>query len=496
MGSHQDNAQEVEEKPNPNPSCISSEPPQLQLPQSQQPPCWKCKGYGRKYSKSTKQYDGSLCKVCNGQGYRLPSTKSQSLENQAGRILELRGYPNDHPLKQYFPDGFAGPRAVWGTVSQRRNNKQTKGGDDDDTTYWEDLPTNLKPCDGELVASLGCGDWRIYQVANGNKLTVDDFICAYVAAQEMRKRGYGVQQQQRQQDDDDDDADNVVKTTYGEIMFGGMQPKSTNLQVEKDYFTHADLGTGCGSVLMMIAWAFWGHVRSVGVEAQEISFRCLNRGLEWNVGSDGTNPNDIVKVKQHDLRSWDGTVPGGNDGKMSLKPPYKLITGTPPYFPIDSFVASQNHDQKVRCRVPTRGSASDYIDTASRLLADDDKNGGVFCMVEAAFEKAEATVIETAQKCGMTIERRLDVITRAGLPPRFSCWVMTKGKTVSGRNPNKDATNTFSIGTLTIRNTDLTRTEEYSAALEVMGWVDFEKSKCKSEKKMVELEGLGLDNSL
>jgi hypothetical protein len=47
-----------------------------------------------------------------------------------------------------------------------------------------------------------------------------------------------------------------------------------------------------------------------------------------------------------------------------------------------------------------------------------------------------------------------------------------------------------------IRNTDLTRTEEYSAALEVMGWVDCEKLKCKSEKKMVELEGLGLDNSL
>ena len=70
----------------------------------------------------------------------------------------------------------------------------------------------MKPRNGEIVASLGCGDWRIYQVANGNKLTVDDFICAYVAAQEMRKRGYGIQ-----------DDDNVVKTTYGEIMFGGIQ---------------------------------------------------------------------------------------------------------------------------------------------------------------------------------------------------------------------------------------------------------------------------------
>ena len=113
-GSHQDDVQ-VEEKSNPN----HSESPQQQQQQSkQQPPCWKCKGHGHKYSKSTQEYNGSLCKVCNGNGYRLPSTKSQSLANQSGRILQLRGYPDDHPLKQqqYFPDGFAGPRAVWGKV--------------------------------------------------------------------------------------------------------------------------------------------------------------------------------------------------------------------------------------------------------------------------------------------------------------------------------------------------------------------------------------------
>jgi tRNA1(Val) A37 N6-methylase TrmN6 len=102
---------------------------------------------------------------------------------------------------------------------------------------------------------------------------------------------------------------------------------------------------------------------------------------------------------------------------MSLKPPYKLITGTPPYFPMNGFVASKNQDQKVGCRVTTHGSASDYIKTASGLLAEDDKNGGAFCMVEATSDKAEAAVIETAQECGITIERRLDVITRAGRPP-------------------------------------------------------------------------------
>eukprot|EP00536_Pseudo-nitzschia_multiseries_P012923 jgi/Psemu1/309538/fgenesh1_kg.521_\ len=202
---------------------------------------------------------------------------------------------------------------------------------------------------------------------------------------------------------------------------------------------------------MMTAWAFLGEVRSVGVEAQEISFGCLQRGLEWNLGSRGTSPNDVVQIRHTDLRTWDGCGIGidiGNGGSTnantstrasssgaggsaataaeqtsgggggggddtqdppsssssslpSLRPPYRLITGTPPYFPTDSFVASQNHEQKVRCRVPTRGGAPDYIETASRFLleegCDETKTEtgeeGVFCMVEAAFDKAEAGVL-------------------------------------------------------------------------------------------------------
>lgn len=202
--------------------------------------------------------------------------------------------------------------------------------------------------------------------------------------------------------------------------------------------------------------------------------------------------------------------------------PYQLITGTPPYFPLDSFVASQNHEQKVRCRVPTRGGAPDYIATASRFLLEEscDEDGvgseGVFCMVEAAFDKAKAGVLQAAKKHGMRVRRRIDVVTRVGLPPRFSCWVMTKKSNsetnkatpavstmatdgeANGNEGNKTESNNtgekntegkdgFPIETLTLRNADLTRTEEYTNAMEIMGWVDFEKFKSKREKSLNEV---------
>jgi tRNA1(Val) A37 N6-methylase TrmN6 len=310
-------------------------------------------------------------------------------------------------------------------------------------------------------------------MAHGNKLTVDDFICAWVAAEEMRKRGYGLPTKKN---------DAVRASISGEPMFGMTRPQSDDGSRNTSQFTHADLGTGCGSVLMTIAWAFCGQVRSVGVEAQTISFGLLRRGLEWNLGIDGTRDGDTFRILKEDLRTWNGGIETRQHEekgeKMSLHAPFQLITGTPPYFPLDSFVPSENHNQKVRCRIPTRGGASSYIETASRLLS---KDNGVFCMVEAAFDKAASAVLHTAQTCRMKIHRRLDVITRAGLPPRFSCWVMVKMK-----EDEDSRVNDFLVESFTLRNSDFTRTKEYSSAMEVMGWVDFEQSNNRPGKTFLE----------
>lgn len=522
--------------------------------------CWKCKGKGLKFQKSTQSYDGPTCKVCNGEGIRKRSKRSNVLASAPGKILNLRGYPEDHSLRKIFPDGFAGPRAVWGNAASshhlrhRHLNNGRDGHDEGDHGYndscaYDDLPNNLRPREGEIIGSLGCGDWRIYQIADGNKLTVDDFVCAWVAAQEMRKRGYGAQLHRENAVIKCCDGDGDVRSN-NEKMFGGKtdnekHPKlgqsvginKHNLDMENNYgFNHADIGTGCGSVLMMIAWAFLGEIRSVGVEAQSISFECLRRGLGWNLGRDGTSTKDTVQIIQNDLRTWDGcgvnddefhktgarttklNVSGRNDQSSCIRAPYRLITGTPPYFPLDSFVASQNHEQKVRCRVPTRGGAMDYIEVASRFLMeeklensieypDGNVREGVFCMVEAAFDKAEAAVLDAVKKFNMRVRRRVDVVTRSGLPPRFSCWVMTKKnsskidkedsttascqadneETKSKKESNTDGCDPFPIEIFTLRNADLSRTIEYTHAMEVMGWVDFEKSKSKRNKTMKEM---------
>jgi hypothetical protein len=540
--------------------------------------CWKCKGKGLKFQKSTQSYDGPPCKVCSGIGSRKRSKRSKVLASAPGKILNLRGYPEDHSLRKIYPDGFSGPRAVWGSAAGSRHlrrhhlgngcgGSRSGGGDNeynnDSQNTYDDLPNNLRPHEGEIVSSLGCGDWRIYQIADGNKLTVDDFVCAWVAAEEMRKRGYGAHLHRENATIKDCDDDN--RCDDGK-MFGGRivnhlkddQPDGTHqsnfAENNGHRFNHADIGTGCGSVLMMIAWAFLGEIQSIGVEAQSISFNCLQRGLEWNLGRDGTFSKDVVQIRQNDLRTWDGcgvndlevskvgttatTTPigdGKNDQSPGLRAPYRLITGTPPYFPLDSFVASQNHEQKVRCRVPTRGGAPDYIEAASRFLMEEkfdkkieggetvngvDKHSpietsseGVFCMVEAAFDKAEANVLDAAKKFNMRVRRRVDVVTRFGLPPRFSCWVMTKKNTSKtnegasttafndGRSSkeaankkaekkeekNNDDCDSFPIEIFTLRNADLTRTKEYTNAMEIMGWVDFEKSKRKIKKSLKEM---------
>ena len=226
------------------------------------------------------------------------------------------------------------------------------------------------------------------------------------------------------------------------------------------------------------------------MEAQPVSYSLCRRGLRWNLGADGTGAADVVQVSHADLRTWDG---GGGGGMR-----YDLLTGTPPYFPPDRFVPSQNHHQKVRCRVPTRGAAADYVAAAARLLAA----AGVFVMVEAAREQAAAAVWAAVARHGLVVARRLDVVTRDGLAPRFSCWVIqrrpspppcaatadggegsdrqaggggARGQQAGGSSSADPDGGSFAVTTLTLRaERTLRRTPEYVAAMEKMGWIDYE----------------------
>jgi hypothetical protein len=91
---------------------------------------------------------------------------------------------------------------------------------------------------------------------------------------------------------------------------------------------------------------------------------------------------------------------------------------------------------------------------------------------------------EAIQKHGLHVLRRLDVITRTGLPPRFSCWLLTTRDSSTNHGNTDHETfstrdNNFVIETLTIRNEDQSRTLEYVEAMESLWWVDFEMTKEK-----------------
>lgn len=123
-------------------------------------------------------------------------------------------------------------------------------------------------------------------MANGHKLTVDDFICAWVAAEEMRKLGCGLVQ---------------------EGLFGQVGDSSID---NNKVFHHADLGCGCGSVLMTLAWVCPTVIRSHGVEADAL----CGRGLLWNLGHDGSDSSHHFQLSHEDLRTWNGgnLAPLGN----------------------------------------------------------------------------------------------------------------------------------------------------------------------------------------
>ena len=174
--------------------------------------CWKCNGARFKFSKKRKAFcaEAGNCGVCMGTGKLRPSKKSRLQTNSKGVVKLPRGPPDGGKYK--------GPPAH-GSAHK--------------------LPAGqnlVKP--GETVMPLGCGDWlvreidrlrrrypvlilsftcvQIFQLTSGHKLTVDDFFCAWVAVVQTRSI---------------------------------LNPKKQQLQ-------YVDLGCGCGSVLMHLAWAF------------------------------------------------------------------------------------------------------------------------------------------------------------------------------------------------------------------------------------------------
>src|SRR5438045_5759764 len=130
-------------------------------------------------------------------------------------------------------------------------------------------PGGVEPEEGETLDYI-CGDFRIFQYANGHRYSTDDVLTAWYATL---------------------CAPRVARA--------------------------ADLGSGIGSVALIVAWRLPG-ARLFTVEAQAISSLLARKTMRYN-GID-----DRVTIYDGDLR--DASI-------LSADAPFDLVTGSPPYFP-------------------------------------------------------------------------------------------------------------------------------------------------------------------
>jgi len=169
------------------------------------------------------------------------------------------------------------------------------------------------------------------------------------------------------------------------------------LEVSPAVSRHLDLGTGIGTVGLLVLWGLGERARLTAIEAQAVSHRLLLANIAENRLSERVQP------LHGDLREFE------SDER------FPLITGSPPYFPTSAGIVPQD-SQKAHARFELRGDVSDYARTAQRFLASD--GWFVFCFPTPQKARALAAVAGA----GLSVVRMRDVIPRASLPPLFSLF--------------------------------------------------------------------------
>jgi tRNA1Val (adenine37-N6)-methyltransferase len=206
-------------------------------------------------------------------------------------------------------------------------------------------PGGPAPEEGETLDYL-CGHWRIFQYAKGHRYSVDDLLVAWFA------------------------------------LNHGPSPSRI-----------ADLGSGISSVALAMAWRSPGS-EFLTVEAQEMSLALARKSVAYNgVGSRFTQ-------RHGDLR---------DDQPFRDLPPFDLVTGTPPYWPLGSRSEAE-HPQATPARLEVRGSIADYARRARAILAP----GGLFATVFPNDQEARA--VRAFREADLLLLHRQEVIFKEGEP--------------------------------------------------------------------------------
>jgi tRNA1(Val) A37 N6-methylase TrmN6 len=256
----------------------------------------------------------------------------------------------------------------------------------------EDDP-DLAPAPGESLDCLS-GHWRIFQLRRGHRYSTDDLLTAWAAAHAGAE--------------------------------AGLSPR-----------TCLDLGSGIGSVLLLLLWRF-PELSGVGVEAQPESAALARRSLRYNGAAHRAD------VRCADFRSTGALAPSER---------FDLVTGSPPYLAANEGRRS-DRPQRGPCRFEDRGDERGYLAAAAAHLAP----RGVVAWVHAT--RYTKRNIEAAAATGLGLVRVRRVVFRKPRESLISLFTARLGHPgpVEEEPP------------LVIRRTDAEWSEEYREIRREMGF--------------------------
>jgi tRNA1Val (adenine37-N6)-methyltransferase len=133
------------------------------------------------------------------------------------------------------------------------------------------------------------------------------------------------------------------------------------------------------------------------IEAQEISYRLLTENIL------GNGLNECVRAIHGDIRDLD------------LGERFRLITGSPPYFPIGTGSLPED-SQKAHARFELRGDIGDYARTAKRHITND----GLFVFCFPFQQKCRC--IKLVTDAGFRLITIRDVVPMKSKPALFSLY--------------------------------------------------------------------------
>ncbi len=197
-----------------------------------------------------------------------------------------------------------------------------------------------------------------------------------------------------------------------------------------------DLGTGIGTVGLLVLAGMAPGCRLTCVEAQDVSFRFLGE----NVRGNGLEAR--VDARHGDLR------------ELALAERFPLVTGSPPYFDVSAGIVPAD-SQKAHARFELRGDVRDYARAARRHLEED----GLFVLCFPYPQKARALAALRAE--GFTRIDHRDVVPRASLPALFSLFAC---RAVAG--PSEEAQDEPFV----VRNDDGSHTQAMHDVRARFGW--------------------------